>query len=717
MQTFNVSKSVLLVALLLLFRPFPAFSQYGEWEPAAGPINIAGLGIAPNGDYFVSSSQYLYRSTDRGATWTANRAESLENNLYSVSGPILFTSAGILVGGCLTTDDGAHWIVSKYGPAFNGTVFQDPRHQTLFGIGAKYEAHIGPDWNEPQIVSSEDGGLTWNVLLSTDQLDSIQTLLGVTSNHVLFGQRANGQIFRFDGSAWARVDSENRVQAIDEVTPENLVMFAQASIVRSYDNGLTWAVRDSARITYEPILQIDSTSFLAGENGELVFTHDTGHSFRTLPGNFGGVTSAIGEQNINLILFANASSVWLNESPSTNPILSSAVSQYGGINDFAISKWGTLYAINGSVPVQSSDKGLSWYECPETYASQPVTGTTITIDSDDYRYLSNSNGGATIRINPDAEAEPLPINGVQQLVAHPDGSLLARTDSGSFRSTDKGNTWTPLPHALPIILGIDHAGIIYGYDLSLYLPHQLYRSTDVGQSWTPILTQFTDRMYSFDPQFGPLFGVDNQNRVFIAIDSLGLLRSTNHGDTWDTLPMPLGLLQINPYEQITGFGIDGNNIFYVDIFGYVIHSRDEGVTWDEGFDEFNFRYIAQSPDGNLFAWYPTGYTNSPATPIVRYVGEPLTAGISEPAPPSRSQIVFPNPFTGTTNFQLDIDSPGPVSISVFDQLGREVWNENRTVSTGLQRIEFDGQAMPAATYFYRVRIGNEVTTGTLVLEH
>ena len=70
----------------------------------------------------------------------------------------------------------------------------------------------------------------------------------------------------------------------------------------------------------------------------------------------------------------------------------------------------------------------------------------------------------------------------------------------------------------------------------------------------------------------------------------------------------------------------------------------------------------------------------------------------------------PNPFSGTTAFEIFVERPADVTIEVFDTTGRRVWQSIRSAPTGRYVYLFDGRdatgrALPSGVYYYRVTTG------------
>src|SRR4030095_16181226 len=71
---------------------------------------------------------------------------------------------------------------------------------------------------------------------------------------------------------------------------------------------------------------------------------------------------------------------------------------------------------------------------------------------------------------------------------------------------------------------------------------------------------------------------------------------------------------------------------------------------------------------------------------------------------------YPNPFSATTVFEMELASDAHVSVDVFDVAGRSVRRiDVGRVSAGVRRLEFDGldeigRPLASGVYFYRVSV-------------
>ena len=77
---------------------------------------------------------------------------------------------------------------------------------------------------------------------------------------------------------------------------------------------------------------------------------------------------------------------------------------------------------------------------------------------------------------------------------------------------------------------------------------------------------------------------------------------------------------------------------------------------------------------------------------------------------------YPNPFTGTTTIEFDLNDRMDVEIVVYDLLGRPVKVvEKGTHAAGHYRAEFDASELSAGVYFYRMTAGGASQSRTMTV--
>jgi flagellar hook assembly protein FlgD len=88
--------------------------------------------------------------------------------------------------------------------------------------------------------------------------------------------------------------------------------------------------------------------------------------------------------------------------------------------------------------------------------------------------------------------------------------------------------------------------------------------------------------------------------------------------------------------------------------------------------------------------------------------------------------VFPNPFSvslgdGLVAIQFAINEAQPVSVKIFDQLGKEIFTGvEATYAAGTHQVKWDGRdnggnQMAAGVYYYNLTAGGSTLTGKINL--
>ncbi|MGH7729738.1 MAG: WD40/YVTN/BNR-like repeat-containing protein [Candidatus Eiseniibacteriota bacterium] len=203
----------------------------------------------------------------------------------------------------------------------------------------------------------------------------------------------------------------------------------------------------------------------------------------------------------------------------------------------------------------------------------------------------------------------------------------------------------------------------------------LYRTTDGGATWTRLWSATYLRDAAIDPvNLNVLYA--GASRAFKSGSSVtgseGLARSEDGGQTWTLLNDGL------PWPFAARIAIDPAN-----------HDR----------------VILGSPGNGFFE------RTLPAA----------TVGVDLPLPPSGSPLshAFPDPSRGAVAFTLELARPAEVAWSVYDLMGRRIWNRIERCGVGAVTLGFDpawvtGPRPRGGIYFARFRVEGRVMTRRFV---
>lgn len=76
---------------------------------------------------------------------------------------------------------------------------------------------------------------------------------------------------------------------------------------------------------------------------------------------------------------------------------------------------------------------------------------------------------------------------------------------------------------------------------------------------------------------------------------------------------------------------------------------------------------------------------------------------------------FPNPFNPSTKIKYSIPEPARVEFSVYNLIGKEVFNEEYLKTAGEQEITFNSGNLPSGVYFYTIKAGNNSATRKFII--
>jgi hypothetical protein len=154
-------------------------------------------------------------------------------------------------------------------------------------------------------------------------------------------------------------------------------------------------------------------------------------------------------------------------------------------------------------------------------------------------------------------------------------------------------------------------------------------------------------------------------------------RSTNGGSNWGT------------DTQLTS-NSGNSGISSVSVSGSVVH-----VVWSDNRDGNPEIYYKRDPTGNI-----TGIEN---------IGSEIL---------DEFQLFqnYPNPFNPSTTISYQLPVSGPVTINVYDLLGREVATLlNEEKSAGSYEVNFNASILSSGIYFYKLQAGVFVETKKMIL--
>jgi len=181
---------------------------------------------------------------------------------------------------------------------------------------------------------------------------------------------------------------------------------------------------------------------------------------------------------------------------------------------------------------------------------------------------------------------------------------------------------------------------------------------------------------------------------------------------------------------------DTSSNYYEHVFA--IASADGGANWTPGLDitpgtgfDAAFPTIADQPDvGTMHVMYycdpfPGNFVfaaNHAQIPVaimyLQYFLPVEEVDENEKGFPTAYSLAqnYPNPFNPKTAISYQLTTASPVSLVVYDLLGREVATlVNETKAPGTYRVSWDASGQSSGMYFYRLQAGNFVETRKMIV--
>jgi photosystem II stability/assembly factor-like uncharacterized protein len=189
----------------------------------------------------------------------------------------------------------------------------------------------------------------------------------------------------------------------------------------------------------------------------------------------------------------------------------------------------------------------------------------------------------------------------------------------------------------------------------------------------------------------------SHNDTILAGNRFGIFRSTDHGDTWDSVgikALPLGTVSFTKNGNRIYAGLTNSTDFWV------WYTDDLGSTWnilDHQFAQLNELYCY---DNKLWA-----ATNSGAM-----ISNPLISDVPGTDPVPASFLLeqnYPNPFNPSTTITYSIPGGGhaQVILKVFDMLGREITTlVDEMKQPGKHHVNFSAPGLSSGVYYYTLNV-------------
>ena len=720
-----MQKTSLLILLFIATLPPIPPQSYAQWVQAGKNTGISGSSFSVSGAYILEEADAaLMFSTNSGLTWS-QVGENIRLPVIKTSnntGNLVFVGAsnsGIVV----STDEGVSWT----SPADSG--LGNVNLKSLIAVQTNGEDYLLAGTSNGMIFRSADSGNHWTLVFG--ESTAINPLAISCFTFSSNGQRSTN-VFAGTGGI---------------------------GVLRSIDNGMTWAQVDSG-LTYLAVncLLSEGSNIFAGTYGDGIFlSTNNGDSWKPAStGLSNQIVWGLASNGSYIIAGTYGGGAFLSSDEGTtwNTVNSGLANQY--LYSVAASGSNFIAGTDGGGTFLSTDNGVMW----SPIRSTSVNSNVRSFVSNDRDIFSGTNNGI-FRSTDDGSTWVylgLAKLTVFSLAFSNDSSyLFAGTDSGIFRSMDRGLNWSRVGFSDTLVLSLTvngtklYAGISGPSPLTL-TGDGVYVSSDNGVTWSETGSIGGNSVLSIAVR---------DNYLFAGTETFGVYYSTNYGALWN---------QVNSEQfddvyslAITSEGGNGMNVF-AGTDGHVYVSTDSGASWTSVLDigrlgppVYAIAVVPTSKPvtdvlvgsgsgiylstdaGSTWAQINTGFPGAGSyfgmalsmnssylfagTYGVGVWRRPLSEIITaiknnQSSFPTRFFLLqnYPNPFNPTTLISYQLPTPNFVSLEIYDVLGRKIKSliEERQ-NSGAHSVTFNAEDLPSGVYFYRLESGTHNETKKLLL--
>ncbi|HVS00551.1 MAG TPA: hypothetical protein VMW27_28270 [Thermoanaerobaculia bacterium] len=535
----------------------PLSAGINEWTsigPSLGTVcTLVAMPAHPFIVYAGVEGGGVYRSLDSGRTWQWRSPEELGDASLCLLG-VDASDADTVYGsnnGRLrkSTDGGVHWTLVNIHPE-DTTIVALAVHPTH--AGRLYVSGWTGVWR------SDNGGLTWSLLPGSPPVAFALTLVPGQTDTLYAGTAAAGVFRSTDGGlTWAAVnrglDPRDGVADIvfDPRRPQTLYLSTgQGPPFKSTDGGNRWRRIDRGFNTSAGRLSVDpdrpSTIYATTDAG-IYRSTDAGASWRQASANLPifAARDVLAIPDMVLVgLFGH--SVFRSEDDAASWSSTRGITA-GQIRGFAVDPLtpATYYAADLWAGIyKTPDRGARWNRLgfpslrlplAGVLALDPVTPTTVYAAWAEgiAKSLDAGRTWSSPASLPCVEPTWIEIDPRQPSTLYTGGLHTSRCGvstgaCGLWKSTNAGSSWSCLDSALPFpFTNVFAMDPVDTRTLYTTLTNVLYRSTDGGASWSEVF----EGPFFWDLEIDPW----SPSTLYAALQGEGVARSTDRGETWETL--------------------------------------------------------------------------------------------------------------------------------------------------------------------------------------
>jgi len=440
----------------------------------------------------------------------------------------------------------------------------------------------------------------WEKIKSPDGGDILVTL---APNGVLYGQSTEFALYRSldNGLHWERVSlnitpssifshlsvgSSGNFYLSESVNPYHWQLFV------STNEGADWQLAKDSLPTHLRIMETASGALLTFMEGAIWRSDDVGHTWSAVSDVLTSNSSALDFSqmpNGDLLFYRRTVSAQLGAYISSNDGQSWALLSPTFPNYVYVTPSGTILFVGlGGEMRRSTDQGDTWalvtslppQWIPTSFCALPSGRLLGTGQGEDFIIFSDNDGETWQTLPPgNHQGSVFPLT-----TALPNGTVLRMYYNALYRSENQGETWDFSA------LGYDRGGvraIKFATPDTVFATNGngLHRSNDRCLTWERIMER--DGEYDYDNAFA----ISNGRMVIIKDGSL--LISDDWGETFEDFSPPDGVADTQVFFS--------DSLLLIPTFRGLIRSSNLGQTWDTLSPDKSFRSLTIHPSGRLYA--------------------------------------------------------------------------------------------------------------------
>lgn len=132
----------------------------------------------------------------------------------------------------------------------------------------------------------------------------------------------------------------------------------------------------------------------------------------------------------------------------------------------------------------------------------------------------------------------------------------------------------------------------------------------------------------------------------------------------------------------------------------------------DGLSRYAWVHLSMPEDATSVTLLGYAFESAPNTAIT--AGNIGNVGLSPEPKAIMGMNVFPNPVSDMARVEVSVEIPGSYEMRLCDPLGRTVMERRITLTTGVQQLDLDMQAMAIGSYVLELRNGKNVLQRKLI---